>query len=238
MGAADRATKMTGGDCLRDPRMGGPADLYLIITDMSGSPATERTQPFRPIRVLLAALIAAVVVAGCGGSDSVYEGSPPPDYSALEESPPPLDALYGEANQLLPGGTEAFDSRMSELEGFPAVVNVWASWCGPCRAEFPLFQETSADIGSEVAFLGVNSQDSESAAETFLESSPLPYPSYSDPDKEITVQLEARQGLPATAFYNAAGERTFTKLGPYRDEAELVADVNRYALESGDAAGG
>jgi cytochrome c biogenesis protein CcmG/thiol:disulfide interchange protein DsbE len=122
---------------------------------------------------------------------------------------------------------------MSELEGYPAVVNVWASWCGPCRAEFPHFQDAAADMGTKVAFLGVNSQDSESAAATFLESSPLPYPSFSDPDKAITESLGAGQGLPATAFFNAAGERTYTKLGPYEDEAALLADVNRYALESG-----
>ena len=57
-------------------------------------------------------------------------------------------------------------------------------------------------------------------------------------DKQITVELEAGQGLPATAFFNAAGERTFTKLGPYRDEAELVADIDRYALENGEATDG
>lgn len=185
--------------------------------------------------MLFAVAALAAAGAGCGGSESVYDGSPPPDYSALSDSPPPLDAIYSQGNDLLAGGTDAFDSRMSELEGFPAVVNVWASWCGPCRAEFPHFQQVSVDMGSEVAFLGVNSQDSESAAATFLESSPLPYPSFSDPDKQITEQLEAGQGLPATAFFNAAGERTFTKLGPYRDQAELVADVNRYALETGGA---
>jgi thiol-disulfide isomerase/thioredoxin len=172
-----------------------------------------------------------VVLAGCGGgSDSVYDGSPPPDYGGLAEAPAPLDSLYAKGNDLLPGGTEAFDRQMAELEGFPAVVNVWASWCAPCRAEFPHFQEASAEMGTEVAFLGVNSQDSESAAATFLEASPLPYPSFSDPDKEITESLEAGQGLPATAFFNADGELTYTKLGPYEDEASLLADVDRYAI--------
>jgi thiol-disulfide isomerase/thioredoxin len=122
---------------------------------------------------------------------------------------------------------------MSEIEGFPAVVNVWASWCGPCRAEFPHFQKVSANLGTEVAFIGVNSQDAESAAATFLEESPLPYPSFSDPEKEITDQLDAGRGLPATAFFNAAGEQTFTKFGNYEDQAELEADVDRYALEAG-----
>jgi len=190
--------------------------------------------PLRRLFLLAFALgVMALLTTSCGGSDSVYEGSPAPDYSGLADSPPPLDVLYSQANDLLAGGTEAFDKQMAELKGHPAVVNVWASWCGPCRAEFPHFQDASANLGTEVAFLGVNSQDSESAAATFLEASPLPYPSFSDPDKATTESLEAGQGLPATAFFNAAGERTFTKIGPYTDEAELEADVNRYALETG-----
>ncbi len=228
-----RGIRLPGGDCLRGPRTGGPIDVYLITTDMLKSSDRKFLCSSRLLAALFLVAAATFAATGCGGSDSPYDGSPPPDYSGLSESPPPLDTLYSEGNDLLAGGTDAFDSRMAELQGFPAVVNVWASWCGPCREEFPYFQDTAADMGSEVAFLGVNSQDSESAAATFLESSPLPYPSFSDPDKEITNQLEAGRGLPATAFFNAAGERTFTKLGPYRDEAELVADVNRYALETG-----
>lgn len=171
-----------------------------------------------------------LLATACGGSDSVYDGSPAPDYGALADSPPALAEIYSQANDLIPGGTEAFDDQMTKLKGYPAVVNIWASWCGPCRAEFPHFQKVSADLGSEVAFLGVNSQDSESAAATFLESSPLPYPSFYDPDKQITETLKAGQGLPATAFFNAAGELTYTKLGPYVDEAGLEADIDRYAF--------
>ena len=89
------------------------------------------------LALLLASLAAAVVLSACSGeSDSVYDGSPPPDYAQLTKAPPPLSTLYEQGNDLLSGGTVAFDRQMEELKGFPAVVNVWSSWCGPCLAEF------------------------------------------------------------------------------------------------------
>ena len=114
--------------------------------------------------------------------------------------------------------------------GFPAVVNVWASWCGPCRFEFPSFQQVSARYGKRVAFLAINNQDSDAAAETFLGEQPVPYPSYTDPDNEIADSIGASRGLPDTAFYSPEGKLLFLKQGPYDDEAELQEDVERYAL--------
>ncbi len=100
------------------------------------------------------------------------------------------------------------------LRGFPVVVNVWASWCGPCRFEFPTLQKLSARYGKRVAFLGVNSQDSDDAARTFLAEAPVPYPSYTDPDKEIARSIGADLGLPDTAFYDRNGKLLLPQTGP------------------------
>jgi thiol-disulfide isomerase/thioredoxin len=108
------------------------------------------------------------------------------------------------------------------------VVNVWASWCGPCREEFPVLQQLSARYGKKVAFLGVNSEDSDDAAATFLREEPLSYPSYTDPHKEIFSSLKA-VGFPDTAFYDKSGKLLYLKQGPYRNSSELEADVRRYA---------
>ena len=83
-----------------------------------------------------------------------------PDYkAALKGAPAPLAKLYGEADPLLPGGKNAFERRVGEL-GYPVVANIWASWCGPCRFEFPMFQQVRPR-GKRVAFLGVDAEDSE-----------------------------------------------------------------------------
>jgi cytochrome c biogenesis protein CcmG/thiol:disulfide interchange protein DsbE len=191
----------------------------------------------RIARHLLAFLTLVIAIAGCGSSQGGDYGGEHPDYAkALAGSPPPLAALHRQANELLPGGTDAYEARIGALRGYPAVVNVWASWCGPCRFEFPHLQQAAAQYGKRVAFLGVDSQDSADAAATFLEEAPVPYPSYEDPDEEIHDSVDAI-GLPATAFYDRGGKLVYTKQGNYEDLAELNADIERYAL-GGDAKGG
>ncbi len=196
---------------------------------------TERmTRHKAPIAALFAAVLAALVWAGCGSSgDSQDYGGAHPNYKqALAGAPAPLAKLHGEADQLLDGGNEAFEARLAALKGYPVVANVWASWCGPCRFEFPDLQNLSARYGKRVAFIGINSEDSESGAETFLAEAPLSYPSYNDPDKEIARSIGAI-GFPDTAFYNAEGELAFVKQGAYGHEAEMEADLKLYALGSG-----
>ncbi len=179
---------------------------------------------------LVLAIVGVLALAGCG-ADRGATGSKPPDYkAALAGAPKPLAGLYAQANQLLDGGTDAFQKRIEGLKGYPVVVNQWASWCGPCREEFPWFQKASAKYGKRVAFIGVDSQDSNDAARTFLEEEPVPYPSYIDPDKDIGALLKATLGLPDTSFYDRSGKLVFTKQGPYADQGDLLADIRRYAL--------
>lgn len=185
-----------------------------------------------PIALLSLALL-ALLASGCGSSEGGNYGGKHPDYGrALAGAPAPLAALYTQANDLLSGGTDAYEKRIAGLKGYPVVANVWASWCGPCRFEFPVLQKLSARYGKRVAFLGIDSQDSDDAASTFLEEAPVPYPSYTDPDKKIADSLNATLGLPDTAFYDRTGELVYLKQGPYAHESELEADVRRYALGS------
>lgn len=186
----------------------------------------------RPFLALSALVLTIFLAGGCGGAEGGDYGGAHPDYAkALAGSPPPLAALHKQGNQLLDGGTSAYEKRIAGLHAYPVVVNLWASWCVPCRQEFPILQKLSARYGKQVAFLGVNSEDSSDAAETFLEEAPVPYPSYSDPDKDIYDSLGG-YGFPNTAFYDRSGE-VFLHKGQYRDEAELEADIHRYALQGG-----
>ena len=182
-------------------------------------------------RSLLAAAGAAacLALAGCG-SDG--ERTPPeaPDYkAALAGSPKQLTALHEQEGELLDGGPEAYDARLRELRGYPVVVNKWASWCGPCKAEFPHFQSQAAKQGDEVAFLGIDSNDGEDSARRFLADYPVPYPSYLDPDLSIADTIEGALAFPATAFYDRKGKLVHVQNGVYASEDELAADIRRYA---------
>ncbi len=196
---------------------------------MSLRPATSR------ILALALGVIVAVIVAACSlGSDEGDPGAGNPeskatDYEqALADAPPALAALYADGDQIIDGGLAEFDAQLEKLNGHPVVVNAWASWCGPCRLEFPDFQAVSAERGDEVAFLGVNVDDSTDAANEFLSELPLPYPSITDPDSEVKDELGLR-GLPGTAFYDSGGELVYVKQGPYTSEADLNADIDKYA---------
>jgi thiol-disulfide isomerase/thioredoxin len=184
----------------------------------------------RPLLTLSAIALVALLAGGCGSSDESGDGSHPDYAKALAGAPPPLAALYKQANDLLPGGQDAFEKRLAQLRGYPVVVNVWASWCGPCRQEFPVLQKLSARYGKKVAFVGLNAEDSNDAAATFLREEPLPYPSYTDPDKAILSSLGAVGGLPDTAFYDRSGKLVNLRQGPYTSDSDLEADVRRYAL--------
>jgi thiol-disulfide isomerase/thioredoxin len=175
---------------------------------------------------LLAAVLVLAAVAGCGSDDPE---STPADDAQFKGAPAPIAALYVQANELLDGGADAFKARLADLEGYPVVVNKWASWCAPCRQEFPYFQRQSGRLAKKVAFVGVDANDNDDDARRFLEEYPVPYPSYRDPSLDVAEVFKGQIAFPTTAFYDSKGELAYVKQGGYASEADLVADIERYA---------
>jgi cytochrome c biogenesis protein CcmG, thiol:disulfide interchange protein DsbE len=188
------------------------------------------------IVVVAAALIAVVVIglsqAGSQGG-APKKGTAPTGtaaQAALRGAPPRLASLHSQAGDLLVGGQAAFTQRRDGLHGHPVVVNGWASWCAPCRGEFPYFQKVGVEYGKQVAFMGLDVTDNAGDAKRFLGQFPVPYPSYADPRGTTMQSLAATAGLPNTVFYDARGRRTFVHQGGYTSESALAADIKRYAI--------
>jgi cytochrome c biogenesis protein CcmG, thiol:disulfide interchange protein DsbE len=183
--------------------------------------------------------IALVAVIILGVLQASKDSSAPPAATTLsaaeisqrlDGAPPPLAALHRQANQILPGARKGLNKRLAALRGHPAVVNIWAAWCGPCRAEMPVMQRVSLDMGTQVAFVGVDLKDNREAARTFLRKIPVTYPSYDDPSGQV-YNAEKLVGVPSTLFFDRRGKQTFVHQGPYFARADLVDDIHRYALQ-------
>lgn len=159
----------------------------------------------RKIVVVASVFAAGVVVSAliAGGDD----GSPATDASSspaivVAEG---VSGLPSTVAELPNADAEAFRSLMNELRGTPVVVNLWASWCEPCKVEMPRLAEAATEH-SGVQFLGVDSLDSRDGAETFIAEYSVPFPSLFDPDGAIRNELESL-GLPVTVFFDADGKQ-------------------------------
>jgi thiol-disulfide isomerase/thioredoxin len=186
--------------------------------------------------ILGALAVTALLVVGllqASGKDSA-SGSAPKALSRAEVSrplpgaPAELAALRTRVNELHRGGAKAFDAQLRALRGHPVVVNLWASWCGPCRFELPFLQRQANEHGDRIAFLGIDVGDNRGDARDFAERYPMPYPSFEDPDRELLGRYAAK-GLPSTAFYDAKGELVLLHQGLFPTEEKLAEAIQRYA---------
>lgn len=136
-----------------------------------------------------------------------------------------LAANARQANQVLDTTIQA---KLAQLPGVPVVVNQWASWCPNCRFEFRFFQQAARQDVSRVAFVGLDSQDSQSDAQAFLQKFPVNYPSVFDPSASQAQSLGAGQSWPTTIFLDGKHQVTNIHVGAYPTLQALQQDITRY----------
>lgn len=113
---------------------------------------------------------------------------------------------------------------MVTSRGRPVVVNIWASWCGPCRVESPLLARAARGYGDRVVFVGVDSRDDEAAGRRFIDRYGLAYPHLFDATGEIRSRLQLR-GFPTTYIFGRDGSLRYRVVGGI-NEQELAARLD------------
>lgn len=160
-----------------------------------------------PRRALVVLTVVALIASACGGGPSEPVGS---EGSLLPSDPAALPTF----------DLARYEALLAELEGRPVLVNVWASWCGPCRREAPHLAAAHAEYGDRVQFLGIDILDSRESARAFMREVGWTYPSVFDPRGEIRDGL-GLLGQPVTLFYDRTGSLIETWVGPIDRESLL-----------------
>lgn len=159
-------------------------------------------------RIALVSAALAFAAVACTGARNGDASAPIPAHNATRAELLPTDAAA-----LPEFDADSFSQLLGQLRGTPAVVNIWASWCAPCRTEAPDLAAASAANGSRVQFLGIDILDSRSSARSFMREFGWRYPSLFDPTASIRNDL-GFIGQPDTVFYDSAGNRAMTWQGP------------------------
>lgn len=175
-------------------------------TDPSRAPAPEAgpSSEYQPVE--------APEVESCGGLPSATTGTVEGDRLPALELPclvagPPVD--------------------MADLGGKPVLVNLWATWCGPCRDEMPILQDAHTRYGDKVAFLGVDTKDNPERAAAFLQEVGVTYPQVVDLDGRLLSEHLRVPGLPVTVVLDAEGGVVRKHVGPFTEQSldALIREV-------------
>ncbi|MFU8873882.1 TlpA family protein disulfide reductase [Micromonospora sp. SL4-19] len=183
-----------------------------------------------------------LVVAGCTATDEQPEGAAPPkradrpspfaDCATLTAAPasadpapagPPGDPLPELTLTCFTGGAPVV---LRDVQG-PAVINVWASWCPPCRKELPAFQRLSERAAGRFQVIGVNSRDSRGGAQSIGEDFGVRFPMLVDQGDAFERALE-RNAFPLTVFVDASGRIRHTDSSGALDDARLAELVRKH----------
>lgn len=145
-------------------------------------------------------VVVAVIAAGCTATSTSPAGEPLPTIS-----PDDFTALLND----------------SEV---PVVVNVWASWCGPCRSEAPLLRSAYEEFGSRIRFIGVDVNDTQQGAQRFIAQYGLDFEHYFDPRSALSTALRST-GVPHTYFFAPGGELRYAHHGII-DEQTIAVHID------------
>lgn len=178
------------------------------VTD-EPKPRSRRTKTI--VAVAAIAVVIGVAVRPSHAPQFVASGAPKP-------TPP--------AGLLTALSADDFEGVLVGLRGTPVIVNIWASWCAPCRTETPLLVRAWEQHVGEVMILGVNSKDGAASAMAFMDDFKVTYPNVFDVTGEIRGRLGLR-GFPTTYVFDAQGMLVTSIVGALTEQrlAAVIQDI-------------
>lgn len=177
--------------------------------------ATVTPVPARSWRFKALVIVALAALA-------VYAVTRPANTPSFQASGParPVPA----AGELTAMSADDFEGVLVGLRGKPVIVNVWASWCAPCRTETPLLERTWRAHADKVTIIGVASKDVPAQSRAFMTEFQVSYPNIFDVTGEIRSRLDLR-GFPTTYVFDADGTLRTSIVGGLTEQ-RLAAVVN------------
>lgn len=194
-------------------------------------------RPARPARFVALLLMMVLVLAACSSDGEVVDfgdaapGTDAPSVPAdgglsVYDAPSPMSVPPSDARLVSGGWPEAaaFIAREADQDR-PVLVNIFASWCGPCRAEMPMLLEAAA-AESDVTFLGIDHMDRLEDGEAFVEEFAIDFATLHDLDGDVAFAVGGR-AMPTTVVFDRDGQlaaRVFGELTPTSLE-QLLSQV-------------
>lgn len=185
----------------------------------------------RPLAGLLLPLL--LLATACGRTGAAPEPSGPfADCATLTAppvggaSPKPDGSTKPVPEVELPCFTGGAQVSLAAVPG-PAVVNLWASWCVPCRKELPAFQRLADRTGGHLHVIGVDTRDDRADARDLATELGLTFPTLFDAGEELRTKL-AGPGIPMTVLIDAQGRIRHVDISGALDDATLATLVEQH----------
>jgi thiol-disulfide isomerase/thioredoxin len=177
----------------------------------------------RAFAVAAAGLAATAVLAGCSSGSGSSNGAQT-GYVSVTTGISQVTAADRQAMPALSGTTLQGGSLSVSYSGHVTVINVWGSWCTPCREEAPDF----AEAAKGVEFVGINTRDDNAAAIAYNSSFGIKYPSLQDPNETLVLDLKQiipATSVPSTVIVDRSGKVAVRALGGIT-EPELLKEID------------
>ena len=171
------------------------------------------------LKILAALLAAAALIAGAWLMGAKQPQPQTPETTAVPMPTVPDFTVYD---------AQGNAHKLSDFRGKPVILNFWASWCGPCKAEMPAFEEKYLEYGDEIHFLVVNLTDGRSetveTASGYIGQQGYTFPVYYDTTMEAAL-VYGISSIPMSYFIDAAGVAVDGHLGMMSGE-EIQAQID------------